>query len=400
MPAVFVLGMGLTGLAVARSLGRRGIPVWGFDDDPKRIGFSSRFCKGMVCPAPVSEEDALAEFLLLRGRGAGGRPILFPTSDEFLLAVSSQRERLSPVYSLPLADRDVILAMNDKRRFHELTKRFGVPSPRTYFPRDLQDLERIAEEVSYPCILKPIYSFLYSGRFVKVVRATSRKDLLDQYAEIFSSRNDAIVQEVIAGPDDQQYAVGSYLNGNSEAIAVFISRKIRQRPAGFGIGTFYESCDNPVLQQRSLSFLQGVGYRGLSEIEYKRDSRDGEYKIIEVNTRPWIQVSHAYRLGIDFPYLAYRELAGEDVTPVEAERRCVKWIHFGEDLSTVLGRNGYLASGEWRRGDWLRSLRGDKTYAVFARDDMKPFLKSVFELLSRIVTRIARSCFGRSTWHS
>jgi predicted ATP-grasp superfamily ATP-dependent carboligase len=82
-----------TGLAVARSLGRAGISVRGLDFRPD-VGFRSRYVYASLCPHPLSEEDAFVDHLVQLAKGEQDRPVLFVTSDDFLLAVSRSRERL------------------------------------------------------------------------------------------------------------------------------------------------------------------------------------------------------------------------------------------------------------------------------------------------------------------
>ena len=58
----FVLGMFETGLAVGRSLGRKGVKVIGLDFK-KDIGFYSRYILGQLCPHPIEKEQEFIDFL-------------------------------------------------------------------------------------------------------------------------------------------------------------------------------------------------------------------------------------------------------------------------------------------------------------------------------------------------
>jgi predicted ATP-grasp superfamily ATP-dependent carboligase len=380
--------MGMTGLAVARSLGRRGIPVWGFDYEKDQIGFTSRFCRQETSPPPRKSGEAFIEFLLSRGEGMIPRPVLIPTSDEFLITVSNHREKLGSQFLALLPEKSVIERINDKRQFHALIQQHGIPAPDTYFPESDEDLERISQEVRYPCIIKAIHSFLYTDVFTKALKIETPSELKSTYGEYFSSRKDVIVQEIIEGPDDQQYSVGSYMNRESEPIAVFTSRKIRQRPVEFGVGTFYETCYVPTLYDLSVSFLQKIGYKGLSEIEYKFDSNDQSYKIIEINTRPWIQVAHAFRLGIDFPLIAYEEMTGQTPHPVPYRQGQAKWISLENDFYAVFGRGGYLAKKEVGLYEWIESLIGKKAHAILAWDDLQPSVVAALGFLGGMLSRL------------
>ena len=84
--AAFVLGLFDTGLAAVRALGRARVPVYGFDASPSEFGFHSRYGSHALCPDPVSEPHELVRFLLDRARQCAEPPILYPTSDAFVVA--------------------------------------------------------------------------------------------------------------------------------------------------------------------------------------------------------------------------------------------------------------------------------------------------------------------------
>jgi len=63
--------------------------------------------------------------------------------------------------------------------------------------------------------------------------------------------------------------------------------------------------------------LPPIGYRGIFSAEFKRDARDGVFKIIEVNTRPWWYIEFAALCGVDVSLLAYRDALGLELDPPE-----------------------------------------------------------------------------------
>ena len=140
---------------------------------------------------------------------------------------------------------------------------------------------------------------------------------------------------------------------------------------GFGTGTFAQSAWIPELFELGKRFLNAINYYGISEVEFKRDPRDGKYKLIEMNARTWLWHSLATRCGVDLSYLLYKDMIGERVTPVTSFRNGVKWIHIYTDLwiatKEILKRNLKI-------GDYLRSLKGEKEFGVFSLGDPLPFL--------------------------
>ena len=89
IPAL-VMNTHITGLAVARSLGRAGIAVLGLDKERGGLGQHTRHLAGLgLVPGPeVDDGAALAEHLLQLGPSFAERPVLFATNDDWVLALA------------------------------------------------------------------------------------------------------------------------------------------------------------------------------------------------------------------------------------------------------------------------------------------------------------------------
>ena len=77
--------------------------------------------------------------------------------------------------------------------------------------------------------------------------------------------------------------------------------------------------------------------RGLACVEFKRDARDGQLKIIEVNHRFTLGHEIVRHAGVDYAMLAYDRLAGRATAPFTGYRSATMW-HPVEDLQTMLRR--------------------------------------------------------------
>jgi predicted ATP-grasp superfamily ATP-dependent carboligase len=148
-------------------------------------------------------------------------------------------------------------------------------------------------------------------------------------------------------------------------------RRRRQHPSDFGVAsTYVETISLPELAEPSCRFLAAIDYYGLVELEYKRDPRDGTCKLLDVNARTWGYHSVGPAAGVDFPYLLYRDQIGAPVEQAQATPG-IRWIRLSTDVPNALRD---MWAGRLRPREYLRSLRGVTTEAVFSADDPLPGL--------------------------
>jgi len=377
-------------LGIARSLGRRGIPVFGVDSDPGEIAMKSRFL--VPCPIPKSgaSESGRIDFLVTLGKKLG-EAVLFPVSDDDVMLCSRFRDELEENYRFVMADHETISSVLTKDGLHKVAALHGIPAPTMFPARSIADVENLAGNLSYPVILKPVFSpswlrdeiiSLLRTSFLsglqKVVYCQDPQVLLDSYSKIAIYDPNMIIEEVIPGEDERLTYYCFYLDRRSRRLAGFAGRKLRILPIGFGSATFVRSYHDPELEEISQKLLTAIKYQGLGGIEFKRDPRDEKYKLIEFNARFGMWDSLSIRCGIDIPYIAYCDALGRQVDPLSSYRENVLWIDFKRDVRAfiILNRRKQLSFK-----DWLKSYAGEKEWAFYSPDDWKPALISLGKLL-------------------
>ena len=382
-PIAFVLKMGGTGLGVIRSLGRRGIPVIGLDSSFLEVGFFSRYCESIVCPDPEKKEEEYIYLLLAIGEQLNTKGVLIPTGDVDVLAISKHQDELEKYYYFPMAKFDVIEKLLNKRKFYEMLEKLNVPHPKTYFPNDISDVKEISKEITYPYIIKPIFSSKFGREFsTKCFKANSAEELVNLYNKATLSGHEVVIQEVIPGSDTNMHLVSAYFNHASEPIGIFTFRRIRQYPHGFGNGALCVSAWIPGIVELCIFFLKKIGYQGIIDAEFKRDSRNNIFRLIEINPRVGWQNRLAARCGVDLPYMAYMDAIGQPVEKVVSKKEGIKWLYMFDDLRSSFKS---MSKGELSFIEWINSLRGEKEYAIFAWDDPVPFLIHPFNLSSAVL---------------
>ncbi len=387
------------GLDIARSLAKRGIAVYGVDHDPAAPGRYSRCCRFVLGPDPKRNGGAdYVQFLVDFGRRLGSRSVLYPLSDEHVLLISRHRDVLQEHYDYVMPDHHTVERLLTKDGLLGIAQECNIPAPQTMIVRDGRDIEAIATHITYPAILKPTEStywhtpqitrLLRAGPLdarAKVILCQNADELLKAYHSIAAYDDRLVVQEVIPGEDSRLAYFSFCLDRQSRPIGLFAGRKHRVVPIGFGSASYARSCHDPELVEAGLRLLAATHYQGLGGIEFKRDPRDGQYKLIEVNVRFGMWDGLSVRCGVDLPYLAYRDAQCLPVEPQLSYRAGVAWIDWQRDVRASLA---YWRRGQLSLAEWLQSLRGEKMWAIYSRDDWRPGAAFTLTLARRLGERI------------
>ncbi len=366
-----VIGGGCQGLGIARSLGRHGIPVCLIDDEVS-IARASRFVRDAIRVPDLRTEQALLDALALaRSRLSLSGWVLYATREENIVSIAANRDELQQEFRVPTPGLDSIRHAWDKREVYRLAEQLSIPVPRTWFPQSEEDLAAI--EVADPVILKPaIKEHFFYTTHAKAWRADNASELLAAFrrATEIMPTSEVIVQEMVPGGGEQQYAYCAFFR-EGRPVASMTVRRRRQHPSDFGVAsTFVETISLPNLAEPSCHFLAAIDYYGLVELEYKRDPRDGVYKLLDVNARTWGYHTLGGAAGVDFPYLLFRDQVGAPVEEAHATPG-VGWIRLSTDIANALRD---MCAGRLRPGAYLRSLRDVNTEAVFSFNDPLPGL--------------------------
>jgi D-aspartate ligase len=388
VPAV-VLSLYYSGLALVRSLGRRGIPIYAMDHAVTDVGLYSKYAQRYICPDPKIQSDRLLKYIKKLRKKVACKPILFPTGDEYVLFVSQNREELDEDFEIVMADRQVQEDLVSKSGLHEIATRVGIPEPQTCIIKSSNELSYVSEEIPYPCLVKPAYSKSWHKPEIqalvghkKVIKVDTPEMLTYWYKKIAPIEPRMIIQEVIPGGDDHLYYVPSYLDRSSRILGAFIGRKVRVTPIHFGSASFVETIYDPKLLELNRKLLHSVKYRGLVGVEYKLDPRDGKYKLIEVNARWGLWDGLGAYCGVDLGHIAYLDAMGQKVEPVSTYQAGKKWFSLDRDLSAFLQ---YRKEGSLNFKNWLGTLSFGMMHACFDREDLGPSVKLVKNLLHKLL---------------
>lgn len=390
---VLILGCKLGGLAIMRSLGVLKVPIFGVDGETDAPGFLSKYCRGrVVMKLETGKANQYLEAILRIGWDLGKGTILIPTSDDLQVFVADNRDALSDTFRFPNNDVDLIKALVSKQGMHKLAVQHGVPTPSIYFPHHLEDVEHFSKDTKYPVMLKGIDGNRLQARTgKKMLVVRSRDELLENYRLMEDpDQPNLMIQEYIPGDDDQIFIFNGYFDEKSECLAAFTGHKIRQYPVHVGCASLGICTWNEKVAKITEDFMKDLGYRGILDIGYRWDPRDGLYKVLDINPR----IGQAFRLfvaenGMDVVRVLYRDLGGEEVGLINP-REGRKWIIEDYDIESSLD---YYREGTLSFRAWLKSFKGLEEGAWFSWRDPVPFLMICY----RLVKKAAKWVFKRNS---
>lgn len=372
-----VIGGDHPGLGIARSLGRRGIPVCILDDQHSASHFS-RYATRVVRVKNLLDERSTVEAVIEVGRRYGYTGwVLFPTRDETVAAFARNRDRLAKYFRVTTPPWDTVRWAWDKSDTYQLADRLGIPCPLTRTVLSEDELPALYDRL--PLAIKPAIkeNFFYATG-AKAWRADTPEQLhaLFRRAAAKIRVEEILIQEIIPGGGSQQYSYCAFWR-NGSAQSTLVARRMRQHPREFGrAATYVETIEQKEVERLSERFLRAIDFYGLVEIEFKLDPRDGKLKLLDVNARTWGFHSIGAPAGVDFPYLLYADQIGEPV-PSGRARSGVGWLRAVTDVPTALSD---LVSGELKLRAYLRSLRNTRTESMFCLKDPLPSLAEILML--------------------
>ncbi len=378
-PAV-VIGTHTMGLGVIRALGRMGVPIIAVYYNQSDMGYVSKYVQEAIhCPHPELNTDQFMETLFQIGSRYANSPLI-PVSDESLKVVSRHKQPLAQCFKVACPEWEIVQQLIEKSRTYNLAISAGVPVPKTIIPSSADELTQFGQSLEFPCLIKPVESHLYFALFKrKLVQANNLDQVLSAYREAAQAGLKVMVQEFIPGEDDQGVNYNSYF-WEGQALVEFTAQKIRGAPAVFGSPCVARSRAIPDVLEAGRAILRSMAFYGYSCTEFKRDARDGVYKLMEVNGRHNLSTLLAVRCGINFPWLHYLHLV-EGLLPIQNEyQKNVYWIDTERDLAHLPKR---FKNRKASLSGILRPYLGIHVQAVFDLRDLKPFLKRYLDFIKK-----------------
>ena len=387
LPAI-VMGRGPTALGILRSLCLAGIPAY-VACPPGDLVTHSKFWRPTPGAEPWDGRPGPHAYDVLRAMPLE-RAVIIPGADDAALWLSDlHASHLGDRFLVSSAERDVQELLQDKSVFAGYLAAAGIPHPRTFSIGNLADIDTIPFDTLDRMFLKPVNSQKFSDvTGVKGVWVSGRAELREAWERLDAQGFCIMAQEYVPGPASEHFFIDGFRDRHGAYGGLFARRRLRMSPPDFGNSSCCHAIPLdtvPAAVRHLRRLLDGVDYRGIFSAEFKRDARDGEFRVIEVNTRAWTYVEFATRSGVNVCEMAWQDAQELPVTRApRAYRDGVACVDLYHDLATVRSTvpaqrpplTGLLA--QWARAE----------LHVFRHDDPKPAWHFVRGLISK---RLARS---------
>jgi predicted ATP-grasp superfamily ATP-dependent carboligase len=251
--------------------------------------------------------------------------MIMPVGYVSTVTLSKFKDIVERFVKVPVANYAQLHVAARKDETITLAKKISIPIPDSKLIRKTNFAQ--AEFLKYPCVLKGLTE---SGQvfYASNPKELNEKDFLRQIEGEFF-----IAQEYVKG---EGYGFFALFN-HGEPRAIFMHRRIREYPITGGSSTVAESVYEPKLEEYGLKMLRALNWHGVAMLEFKKDQKDNDFKLMEINPKFWGSLDLAIASGVDFPYLLYRMAVDGDVEPTFNYKRGVKFMWpFPDDFKSVL----------------------------------------------------------------
>jgi predicted ATP-grasp superfamily ATP-dependent carboligase len=378
-------------LGIARTLGRLGIAVYAVVEDRLTpLAVSRYLTKSFVWETWPGEREALLNAMSAIGEYIGLPTILIPVDDLSAVCVAENASALGRWFILPQLARDLPRQLADKASLYSLCHQIGIPCAKSIVPRSAADVDEFVKHTTFPVVVKAAEQWrLLNGRHNAVVLPT--RESLSAFCQSVDSeeRSRMILQEYIPGED---WIYHGYANSATNLYLGFTGKKLLGHPPDAGSTAMGASLRNETLASQCERLLRAVAYSGITDMDWRKDERDGQYKILDCNPR----VGMNFRMfetseAIDVVRAQHLDLTGrsfERGPMIEGRLFTAESFYF---LAWIRGgrRNAMRSEG------LNRSLRKCREFAWWSSDDRRPFFVMSVRLLLRTMRRAFRSIWNR-----
>lgn len=278
---------------------------------------------------------------------AGRKLILLATEDGGLRYLHELSEDILRYAEFPRA-RALGYGGLDKAELFEYLKKTPASKwlPETLILNDFEEAEgallKLGQNAIFKPALKPMdmhLSSMGSAKVVSISNSESVSELLVRLKKAWPLSTRWVAQERLitgAGGESGAWVV----RGDNESNTVQFSERWKYPKIG-GTGCWVETQSGDQFTNAAAEILSAIDYIGLAELPFLQ-AEDGSYRLIEINTRAWLQVGLAEKSGLQ-PILRTINACSDELKISETNKKTNyrEWINFERAaLAAISGEVG------------------------------------------------------------
>ena len=314
--------------------------------------------------------------------------VLYPTDDNQLENLVAINDHISDFCFVPTNTSHHHL-QEQKAYQYEVCERAGLRVPSTIYINKIEDIQRVYE-TCFPVLIKPsTRNDITSKSVLRNIYIKDKNSLeksIPALKKMVEGGSNLLCTEFIPGADDQIYAYTCFRSPTGEIINEWVGRKLSQFPNSQGVFASAVAEGNATVRDIGRKLVNTLDAVGIVEPEFKFDSRDGTFALMEVNLRPMMWHRAGYLGGVSLMATQYRYATGEPIErQVQKSSGSPNLCLMLHELPNLVARPGYLKV-------FLRNLlrAPNRSWAIFSWSDPGPFLFSLFPLSRYMVKACLR----------
>lgn len=268
----------------------------------------SRWCAEAIIGPRASDRACYADFVLSLLR-RNDYDIGFTCTDTVIDIVSAMRAGLPARPDFLLPSEPVLAIASSKFAAQQFATALGLPTVRTIAPESAEQLDAVARQFEFPVVVKGDKGS--GGSHVQY--ASNPDELRRAYRETAASSRlgQPLVQEFIPG----NVYLTHVLYDRGQLVAICSHLKERYFPASGGITARAVTVHEPQLDEQVARVFSALHWHGPAKADFKRDARDGLFKLMELDPRISASIAIPCAAGVDMVEMCCQMAAGEPVSP-------------------------------------------------------------------------------------
>jgi len=366
------------GLACIRSLGKQGIYISCLNPRYMSPTLHSKYCKEIFISPHYLEKGKFLEYLV-KILNREKFDVLLPYREEIIEVIYEALDDIERNTNVALPPKESFSITIDKEKTYNFCRVEKVYIPRTKIIRGYDDLLSTLSSIDYPCVIKHTKGHYIRGLLYAFCDKNIKKRFLKMLAIESYSKNDTfLVQEYIEG---EEYSIHAIFNHGSPLV-LFTYKKLRMLPIMGGTTAKAQSVLNDELCKISSKLLKKLKWHGVVNIDYKKDKKDGKFKLLDINPRFSDSIEVAVKSGVNLPYLYYLLAQGRKVDCIDTYQVNVifRWIFIY--LATIYQSNHIYI--------FLKDFFNKDIYSDIYIEDLKPIFFQFLDYIWRNIYHLRR----------